>query len=1048
MSRHNYKRQIELRTRYVGLFDDSVLGYAVKNAAVLQENLLIPGRKNESSCSPDPMPSAFINIKRYNCHNLLVTFAAIMVRILMLVLASDNAPCYVGFQTVWQKYMHTCPEIEAWFYKASLELPGTDDVVVDAATRTVTVRTAEKLEACHEKLVCVLRHFAPRFHEFDYLYRPNASTFSLLRRYVRHARAWPRANFYAGVIEEHFGIAFASGASFTLSMDLAAQYVAKADRVLSAELIARGISGCTDDVAVACIVGTPPQPLPRITIAPPEVAPESMRNLDVPWDIHNIRILTTDRMADVERHIVLYARFYAPATLDAVPRVTVVSACLYVDDATHTVADLVEGTREMLSANVYLVLFCSKALLPELVKHRAGKTHMTVFVCTELNELWTAAYHDTVVHNRERDWPTRDARAGVWSHLVTCNKFDWVSQVIQDNPFNTPVVAWADNKLSKMMPLGSGDSVAQLQRAVSALQTLDTFFIQVMGAVDPALLAPGAVAHYYAKYRHVVCGCLFALPVSHAWVLDALKKVFIATVEAGYGHGEEMLYPEVIARNPEVFSHSFGDYRDILTNCPTPRQNIPYVLNFIIRPLCAMGRRREAATVCDAVLRTLEAWQELPATTPMVHWQLYAEVLRERLVGPDGARDEAIAAKLASVARALEAESTFTFFEGLDFGGNNLARLHAPPEELAKHARATPDCIAFNSLGYLKGWQAGLDTLAAHCTPSTYFKPGDGIYVKSSVATAWLSDWLTVYERYAFITQVIIEGACNSRCPLANAATALPLLTKLKLAHASPTCVAVTGDGACICTLTTLLPASMNGTGIWIKRSTFETHPIVRATRRLRAIHASLSSFASGSLLEEIVEQYMSVLTIRPTDIVLEIGGNVGRNSCVIASLLLNPAQLLVLECDTNSAAKLATNSLSAKLPFRIEPVALSARRLEQNTWITRELTTDAAAPGWNEITTVTLHALRERHRDMQACTVLVADCEGALFNILQDTPEILDGIRAILIENDFIGPEAASQKATVHAQFCARGFYCSWQHDLCEKRQAFWQIWHRVVTL
>ena len=180
-----------------------------------------------------------------------------------------------------------------------------------------------------------------------------------------------------------------------------------------------------------------------------------------------------------------------------------------------------------------------------------------------------------------------------------------------------------------MVPPG-GDGVFQLQRALVALQTLDTFYVQVMGVVDPALLAAGAHARYYAKYRHVVCGGFFALPTSHAWVLDELKAVFAATVEAGYGHGEEMLYPEVIARNPEAFSHSFGDYRDILTNCPVPRQNIPYILQFIIRPLRATNRQREAAVVCDTILHTLKTWQELPATSTD-HWRLYAYVLQEQL---------------------------------------------------------------------------------------------------------------------------------------------------------------------------------------------------------------------------------------------------------------------------------------------------------------------------------------------------------------------------------------------------------------------------------
>jgi len=47
---------------------------------------------------------------------------------------------------------------------------------------------------------------------------------------------------------------------------------------------------------------------------------------------------------------------------------------------------------------------------------------------------------------------------------------------------------------------------------------------------------------------------------------------------------------------------------------------------------------------------------------------------------------------------------------------------------------------------------------------------------------------------------------------------------------------------------------------------------------------------------------------IKPNDCVLEIGGNIGRNSCVIGKLLSDSRNLLVVESDPESVYKLEEN--------------------------------------------------------------------------------------------------------------------------------------------
>jgi len=55
---------------------------------------------------------------------------------------------------------------------------------------------------------------------------------------------------------------------------------------------------------------------------------------------------------------------------------------------------------------------------------------------------------------------------------------------------------------------------------------------------------------------------------------------------------------------------------------------------------------------------------------------------------------------------------------------------------------------------------------------------------------------------------------------------------------------------------------------------------------------------------------------------------------------------------------------------------------------------------GHNWINTITLEDLRNKYP--LEFDVLVLDCEGAFYYILQDTPEILDGIKVIIMENDY----------------------------------------------
>ena len=139
----------------------------------------------------------------------------------------------------------------------------------------------------------------------------------------------------------------------------------------------------------------------------------------------------------------------------------------------------------------------------------------------------------------------------------------------------------------------------------------------------------------------------------------------------------------------------------------------------------------------------------------------------------------------------------------------------------------------------------------------------------------------------------------------------------------------------------------------------------------------------------------MSALYIEPDHKVLEIGKNIGRNSCVIASLLNDSKNLLVFESDPNNAEKLKENRDINNLNFIIEDCAISKTELYQKEWITKnKIEIDINdLQNWQFIKTITWTEIKNKYNICY--DVLVADCEGALYYILKGTRGRVYGSRA-----------------------------------------------------
>jgi len=167
--------------------------------------------------------------------------------------------------------------------------------------------------------------------------------------------------------------------------------------------------------------------------------------------------------------------------------------------------------------------------------------------------------------------------------------------------------------------------------------------------------------------------------------------------------------------------------------------------------------------------------------------------------------------------------------------------------------------------------------------------------------------------------------------------------------------------------------------------------------QKLNMIHNSLI-LNHGNFYDELPEQKMAVNFLKGHEKVLEIGGNIGRNSLIISKLLNDSKNLVTLESDIDIGKQLEENKKINNLNFNIECSALSNRKLIQKGWET--IPSDELLPGFNWVNTITLKQLKNKY-DINFDT-LVIDCEGAFYYILMDMPEILNNIQLIIMENDY----------------------------------------------
>ena len=298
-----------------------------------------------------------------------------------------------------------------------------------------------------------------------------------------------------------------------------------------------------------------------------------------------------------------------------VPNCTLVTACFLLtryNPGCRSRETTIQNMETLLKIPVFLVIYCDSELVDDIRKIRKshGYNHLTQYNVMNYEDIWAYQYVATVRSNRDKYYPTRDHRTCAESHLLCCNKFDFLLKTMESNPFHTDRFGWIDSNIgpnaSKIAENYNKNMLIDVLNNIS-----DKFKIQILNVVDKKYKNPEHWREYYNQYRWVVCGSLFTMsPSVGKPILARLNEVFIEHTMAGYGHAEEMFFLPVLDEFYDDFDRSYGDYKHILNNFIQPKMDLLYTYMNIVRQYANMGQYRECHDCCKHMIGYLKTVTE------------------------------------------------------------------------------------------------------------------------------------------------------------------------------------------------------------------------------------------------------------------------------------------------------------------------------------------------------------------------------------------------------------------------------------------------------
>ena len=311
----------------------------------------------------------------------------------------------------------------------------------------------------------------------------------------------------------------------------------------------------------------------------------------------------------------------------APPDVTLATACYdltpYFANA-RSLNETLVAMEALLEEQCFLCIFCDKNTVDHIKSirnERFGLAYLTHYVVLPLEKIWTYNYVEKVRANRLVYYPTNDDRTCVETHLIQCNKFDFVLETMKLDPFSTRRFGWIDANIGvnskKICEKYRKNMLSDVLHSVT-----DSFHIQVLNVEDKSFLETENLREYYRRYRWIVCGCLFTtgrkigIPI-----LKRLKELFIQTTMLGYGHAEEPLFLGVLDEFYESIERSYGDYYNIVNNFKRHTRGFLYIHNTILQRYLQFEYFREGYDCSKKLIRDFEVGDASDALQFHIHYK-------------------------------------------------------------------------------------------------------------------------------------------------------------------------------------------------------------------------------------------------------------------------------------------------------------------------------------------------------------------------------------------------------------------------------------------
>ena len=316
-----------------------------------------------------------------------------------------------------------------------------------------------------------------------------------------------------------------------------------------------------------------------------------------------------------------YIKKYIPTCIptcipNCIPNCTLVTACFCMqkyNKYSYTIDNILIAIEAVMEMPCYVVFFGDEITIPIMKERREilNLQHLSKFIMTQPEKLWSFNLLDKVKRNRKIYHLTKDVRNCAETYLITANKFDFVLQIIELNPFNTTKFGWIDCFLSTK---DKKCLISENYTPVTILYILnnitDKFHIQILNVNDKKYKLDEYKREYYSKHRYVVCGGMFTCSKSIGLkILSRLKEIIVHTTELGHGHREEMFYLEVLDEFNDDIERSYGDYGQILDNFIKPTRNYNYISQIILKKYVDICYYQEAYNCSLKLLAQIESDQ-------------------------------------------------------------------------------------------------------------------------------------------------------------------------------------------------------------------------------------------------------------------------------------------------------------------------------------------------------------------------------------------------------------------------------------------------------